>query len=122
MNNVIETQGEYIMDIKPSPFEVPEWTVGDRIRKAREFRGLSRQDVVDKDFTQEFTVRIIGNYEAGITKPRPSALKALANLIQISYEWLESGKAPTGPEGPDGGVPNNVVRLPGLDSNQEPIG
>ena len=108
------------MDIQPATFVVPEWTVGDRIRKARETLGISRQELADR--SDEFSFKSIGNIETGVTKPKPSALREIARLLPMDYNWLLTGETPAGPNDPDGGLPNNVVRLPGLDSNQEPIG
>lgn len=109
------------MDIQPATFVAPEWTVGDRIRKARETLGVSRHDIEERS-EGEISFKMMGNYETGLTIPKNSMLREIARLLPMDYEWLKTGKAPTNPEGPDGGIPNNVTRLPGLDSNQEPIG
>jgi transcriptional regulator with XRE-family HTH domain len=122
MNNTSSSREEYTMDIQPATSVVPEWTVGDRIRKARETLGLTREDLVKKAKKEEFSVRIIGNYECGITRPKDYIVERLSELLPMDYEWLLNGKTPVGPSDPDGGIPNNVIRLPGLDSNQEPIG
>jgi transcriptional regulator with XRE-family HTH domain len=121
MNNNSSSREEYTMDIQPTTFVVPEWSVGDRIRKMRETLGVTRYDIEERS-EGEISFKMMGNYETGLTIPKNVILREIARLLPADYEWLKTGKAPSDPQGPDGGIPNNVTRLPGLDSNQEPIG
>jgi len=112
------------MDIQPVATTgfIPEFTFGDRLRKARESMGLDRTEFAALGEPGDFTFKTIANYELGITIPKVYIARELARISGIDYDWLMTGKTPTGPQGPDGGVPSNVTKLPGLDSNQEPIG
>lgn len=79
-----------------------EFTRGDRLRKARERRGLSQTD-----FAEELGVarRTIVNYETESTAPKPLVLKMWAMATGVSSKWLETGEIPTTPDGgPDQGV------------------
>lgn len=91
---------------------VPEWTVADRLRKAREVAGLEQAELArDIDVARQ----TVGNYERGAVQPRRIVLKAWALRTGVPLEWLETGKANPRQGGPDGGS-----ALPRLDSNQQP--
>jgi transcriptional regulator with XRE-family HTH domain len=80
---------------------IPEWTRGDRFRKARSMTGLT---------VQEFAGRIgispksVNNYEGDKVEPRKIVLNAWALATGVPVEWLETGEVPNnaGPDG-DGG-------------------
>ena len=92
--------------------QVPVFTQGDRLRKARETTGKG---------VREFALLIgvshqtITNAEHEHRNVRPITLNAWAMATGISVQWLKTGIAPesNGPEG---------ETLPRLDSNQEPSG
>jgi len=109
------------MDIQPDTGRVPQWTFGDRLRKAREGMGLDRAEFAALGEPGDFSYKMIANYEQGITLPKTYAMRELAKMAGVNFTWLTTGNAPSD-GGPDGGIPSNVVKLPGLDSNQEPIG
>lgn len=88
---------------------VPTWTVGDRLRKAREMAGLQAQELASDIDVDRNTV---GNYERGRVKPRTIVLKAWALRTGVSLQWLQTGETPAGPGGPDGG---QEVRHQGLE-------
>jgi len=67
---------------------VPTWTLGDRLRKAREEAGLQQKDVAD---ALGISRNSVGNYEAGHTKPRRLVLQAWAFQCGVSYGWLKDG-------------------------------
>ena len=121
MRKTNENRKEEMMDIKPAYGFIPEWTFGDRLRKARDVMGLDRSEFAALGEPGDFTFKTIANYENGLTTPKTFVVRALAQMAGVDYDWLLTGKTPTG-TGPDGGVPSNVTKLPGLDSNQEPIG
>lgn len=83
---------------------VPSWTTGDRLRKAREFAGLSQEQLAE---AMGISRRTVSTYEgdAGATVKRPTLL-AWAMLCGVDMDWLKSGEAP-GPSDPganmDGG-------------------
>ncbi|MBZ4486265.1 helix-turn-helix domain-containing protein [Microbacterium sp. cx-55] len=83
----------------------------DRIRRAMRVSGLGTGDLAD---ALEVSRNTVTNWISGRTAPRPRDLKAIALRTGFPFAWLETGEAPH-----DGGTPG---KLPGLDSNQEPIG
>lgn len=87
--------------------QVPEWTVGDRLRKARELLGLDQGPFADLIGVSRGTV---SNYERGTTERyKPIVMNAWAAQTGVPVEWLESGDtapAPTPPR-PGRGVPAN---------------
>lgn len=93
----------------PLPGSVPEWTIGDRLRKAREDAGFRKNQL---EFAQQIGIsrRSLTNYELAHTPPPRPVLLAWSFRTGISMEWLMTGEGP-GPEG-DG--------LPRLDLNQRP--
>ena len=84
-----------------TPRTIPEFTLGDRLRKARELTGLSV-----RRFAEEIGVShgTITNAEGDRRAVRPITIKAYAMKTGVPFEWLATGVMPNGPEdGPDGG-------------------
>ena len=81
------------MDTQPKTVNavVPEWTVGDRLRKARLSKKLLRPEVCALDPAGEITPRMLGNFEAGITAPKDSMIIKLAMLLGTDKQWLATG-------------------------------
>ncbi len=67
---------------------VPEWTLGDRLRKAREEAGLSVQGMADALYRSRNTV---GNYEADRSRPTAAIVKAWALRTGVPLAWLQGG-------------------------------
>lgn len=83
----------------PSP--IPEWTLADRLRKARELTGLSQSEFADQIGVSRNT---IGSAEKG-GPVRRITLNAWAMATGLPVEWLENGETPAGPPpGPGGGL------------------
>lgn len=93
---------------------IPQWTLADRLRKAREQIGLDQTEFADRLGVSRSSV---SNYERGTTAPRRIVLNAWAMATGVPIEWLRDGSTNPRPGDPDGGV-----RLPRLDSNQQPSG
>lgn len=70
---------------------VPEWTVADRLRKAREMTGLDQGD-----FAHELGVSrgTISNYEHGHVRPREVVIRAWALRTGVSIQWIKDGDPP----------------------------
>lgn len=86
---------------------IPEFTIHDRCRKAREFAELEQAQLAERIYVDRQTV---GNYERGTVKAlKPLVLRQWALACGVSFEWLATGTA-----GPTGGE-----YAPG-DSNPEP--
>lgn len=67
----------------------PEWTEGDRLRKAREVAGVGVQEMADQ---LEVTRNTIRRWERGVGGvPRRSVL-AYAQVTGVPVEWLETGR------------------------------
>ena len=73
---------------------VPEWTVADRLRKAREFAGLTQKELADEIGVSN---RSISAYESGSPIKRP-VLLAWSLRTGVPIEWLRDGVAPNGPD------------------------
>jgi transcriptional regulator with XRE-family HTH domain len=71
---------------------VPVWTIGDRLRKAREDRGLTQPELADLIGVSRSTV---GNYEVGqTTRHMPIVLRGWAEATGVPLTWLTTGNAP----------------------------
>lgn len=82
------------MSIQPAGF-IPEWTIGDRLRKAREATGLSQAQLAK---AIDVSPKTVGNYEAGRVETRRIVLRAWSLRTGVPLMWLETGEAPS-PEG-----------------------
>jgi transcriptional regulator with XRE-family HTH domain len=108
---------------------VPEWTLADRLAKARQTVGLSQ-----KEFGKltSLSTRQIQFAETGTAqRSQDVIITVYAFKTGVDYNWLKTGAKPTGPNGDSGesllGLDSNQEpigssTLPGLDSNQEPFG
>lgn len=83
------------MSTQPQHF-IPEWTMGDRLRKAREEAGYSQRDFADLIGVSRATV---SNAEVGVGKkgPLPVTVRAWALATGVPVEWLETGCVPSDP-------------------------
>lgn len=100
------------MSEMPQMGVIPQFTVGDRLRKARELTGMDRNEFADRIGVSRNT---IGNYESERVAPRRIVLNAWALATGVPLAWLQTGETPR-PVDPDGGS----RLLPRLDSNQQP--
>lgn len=88
----------------PSAHErIPAFTIGDRLRKAREKTGLDQGPFADEIGVSRGTV---SNYEGGRTTQehmKRAYLMAWAMRADVPLEWLLTGSQPSGkpPEGGD---------------------
>ena len=64
---------------------VPVFSLGERIRKAREDAGMSQQQ-----FAEELGVdrKTVGNWEADRNQPRYRDLMLISSVADVSLEWL----------------------------------
>lgn len=63
----------------------PEWTFGDRLRKAREFAGLKQSDMAARFRVGRST---IANWEAERNTPGYLALEKWAEVTGVPLDWL----------------------------------
>lgn len=77
---------------------IPMWTVGDRLRKALSYAGVSNAEMAQ---TLGVSPNTVGNYIADRTKANRSTLVVWAMRTGVPVEWLEHGIEPH--NGDDGG-------------------
>jgi len=68
---------------------IPEWTMGDRLRKAREDAGLSQVELAERIGISRNTV---SSAELGDRHPILVTLKAWAAETGVPLEWLQTGR------------------------------
>lgn len=96
------TRTVYVMStptIARSANLVPEWTLTDRLRKAREHAGLEQLDLAQ---TAGISRAAISAAENGRNVPHRSTLMLWALATGVSVEWLETGEAPSEEGASDG--------------------
>lgn len=96
------------MTTNPS-FDIPQFTMADRLRKAREHAGVDQRQFADELGIARATV---SNYERGAVQPRKIVLKAWALRTGVPLEWLETGEVPSGNNGGGGESMVNIYYLP----------
>lgn len=69
---------------------VPVWTLGDRLRKAREFAGLEQGELAERIGISRGTV---SNYELGRWQrpPKRYILRDWAEECGVPFEWIVDG-------------------------------
>ena len=63
-------------------------TIGARLRARRASLGLSQRDLAEPGISYAYISRI----EAGQRRPSVKALRKLAPKLEVSVDWLETGK------------------------------
>lgn len=93
---------------------IPEFTAGDRFRKARETVGQSQREFATTIGVDKNTVSA---YETGATtNHRKIVVNAWALATGVPVEWLLHGVDPTGPSGD--GVPHGTSGPHGLNGTR----
>lgn len=64
---------------------VPVFSLGERIRKAREDQGLSQQQFAD---LLDVDRKTVSNWEGARNQPRYGDLMLIASVADVSLEWL----------------------------------
>lgn len=90
---------------------VPEFDLGDRMRRALRYADVSVQAMADY---LEVSRNSVGNWLNGRAVPSGAVVRLWALRTGVSHAWLKDGTGSTH-EGPKGGA-----GLPRLDSNQQP--
>lgn len=81
---------------------VPPSTLRNRLRDAREWRGLEQSDIARELGIGRSTV---SNYERGVTEPGKLVVNAWAVVCDVDVEWLKTGQEQEDAPGPDTGGP-----------------
>lgn len=82
--------------------QIPQFTQGDRLRKARQLTGLTTRQFAEEIGVSQATIT---NAENDNSKVRRITLNAWSLRTGVPVVWLETGEDPADPQGPDGGVP-----------------
>ncbi len=64
-------------------------SLGDRLKIARERKGYTQVYVRDKTRINNKT---LSGYEKGVSEPDTKTISVLADLYEVSYRWLLTGK------------------------------
>jgi transcriptional regulator with XRE-family HTH domain len=87
-----------------SPIAIPEFSTADRLRKARQFAGLTPEELAERIGV---TPRTVYNYETG--KPtRPAALKLWALATGVPFQWIETGEYDPATDSVEGASTDNT--------------
>lgn len=68
--------------------QVPTWTLGDRLRKARETAGLTQ---IELSGMLGIARNTVGNYELGESEPKAALLARWATACGVPAVWLAFG-------------------------------
>lgn len=84
-----------------SNYVVPEWTLEDRLTKARQFAGVSQAQMAKE---LGLTRQAVSRFEQGFAI-REAFVKVWAMFCGVDYDWLRYGTVPDvkGPDGPGRG-------------------
>lgn len=86
-------------NLEPAGGTVPRWTIGDRMRKARIYAGMSTDEMA-RDIGR--TRRTISNYESDSTHAPVLVLRQYAVRTGVPLSWLRTGSIE--PDGDNGGT------------------
>lgn len=64
---------------------IPQWTTGDRLAKAREAAGVSRDEMAA---LLGVHINTVGNYERDHTRPTLAVLRVWSSRCEVPFEWL----------------------------------
>lgn len=74
------------MSAQATGHNLPQWTLGERLQKARTHAGLSRDDMAERLGISRNTVI---NYETDKTHPTERRKRLWAMVTGVPVEWLE---------------------------------
>jgi transcriptional regulator with XRE-family HTH domain len=91
----------------------PEWTLGDRLRKARESAKLEQRELAE---TLGISRSLVSHYELDRGKPNKSVMRNWAWACEVPLEWLDEkiGILAANPH-------QGVTEQPGRQGDQFPI-
>ncbi|WP_363370993.1 MULTISPECIES: helix-turn-helix domain-containing protein [unclassified Microbacterium] len=87
------------MTMMTAPGQIPEWTIADRLRKARESAGYGQADFAARTSMARATISAAEN---GHRVPSRANMRLWALATGVPFEWIETGNVPTDPVGPAG--------------------
>ncbi len=84
------------MTTATEPGQIPQWTMADRLRKARDHAGLSQAELADAIGVSRNS---ISSYETGSIQPRRIVLNAWSLTTGVPLAWITTGEMPDGDDG-----------------------
>lgn len=72
---------------------VPPMTLGERLRKLRKDLGMTQEQVAER-ITPKYTSAAVGAWESGRAKPRLDVLNQLADIFNVTSNYLLNGDEP----------------------------
>lgn len=93
----------------------PDWTLADRLRKARVHAELHQDELADE---LEISRRSVQLYENGTKVPKRPVLIAWALRCGVEYAWLINAEGDEGE--PDDGSPGSSIYFHGTESSHTP--
>lgn len=78
-----------LTETAPTDAPLPTWTIGDRMRKAREEAGISAKQMATRLDMHRNT---ISGYEHDRIEPKRPVLLVWARLTDVPVEWLTTGR------------------------------
>ena len=94
------------------PGRIPEWTIADRLRKARESAGYGSKEFAEHTSMARATISAAEN---GHRVPSKANVRLWALATGVPFEWIMNGEVPQ-PAGPDEGLRSHLG-----ESNPRPI-
>lgn len=86
---------------------VPVFTLGDRLRKARELAGLTQTQLAA---SLGIGRRSVSRYEDGDKEPKRGVVMAWSMATGVPLVWLQSGQLPTMNDGGTRDIPTVTIR------------
>lgn len=78
--------------------DIPSWTLGDRLRKARTAAGFDQRQLTRaiEDLTGDSFggQNLVSRYESGARNPRGWVIRAWAEVCNVPVGWLRTGEVP----------------------------
>ena len=74
--------------LDPDARRIPQWTLGDRLKKSRLTADLEQKDVADK---LGYTRQMVSNWEHERSAPTAAVIIELARLYSVDIAWLLEG-------------------------------
>lgn len=71
---------------------IPEFTIGDRLRKAREFAGMDMNELAA---AIEIHRQTVARYETGVAAPKRYVLLSWSLATGVDMDWITSGAIST---------------------------
>ena len=81
------------MTMQAEAESIPQWTMADRLRKAREHAGLEQNDLAGRIGLSRGA---ISAYERAVTVPKRPVLLSISMATGVPLAWLETGMKPAG--------------------------